>query len=189
MEASTCDGRVWRHEVAAIRGTNDGAERRESEGGAALYTYRIWQMQDLPWLERAAGLAAWETASERERAAATPEAVAARAHQTLRSVLGPGAGTAIIAQSGGEPAGFLLFSVTPDSTTEEPNGLLMTVWVDPRHRRRGVARYLQALAEGILRHMSVRKAKLWTGLHNQPGVAMARQAGFAPEGIIGIKEI
>lgn len=168
---------VTYHETIATR----------SGGGAALYTYRIWQPPDLPWLAQAAAVGAWESATDEERASGGPQLIASGAQEQLRSVLGTGSGTAIVAEAQGGPAGFLLFAVGPDATTDEPNGYLFTAWVDPRHRRRGVYRQLQALAEGVLAHIGIRKVKICTGLHNHAAVNLARQAGYAPEGLIGMK--
>ncbi|MDB4897741.1 MAG: putative acetyltransferase [Firmicutes bacterium] len=154
-----------------------------------MYSYRIWQPDDLPWLFHAAAAGAWESASDEERAAAAPQLIASGAQQLLQSVLSAGTGTAIIATAQGGPVGFVLFAVGPDSTTDEPNGYLMSGWVDPQHRRRGIFRQLHALAERILAQIGIRKAKICTGLHNQAVVNLARQAGYAPEGLIGIKEL
>lgn len=154
-----------------------------------VYAIRRGIPADLPWLELASAQAAWESLSERERQTAAPQAVAQIAIGGLRSLLALPGTIALVAHLEGRPVGFLLANVSPDGTTGEANGLLVDLWVAPAHRRRGLAKQLQAVAEEIFRQMGIRKAKLWTGLHNQAAVQLAQKSGYQPEGLIGGKAI
>jgi GNAT superfamily N-acetyltransferase len=161
-----------------------------------VYLYRQWQPADLPWLERAMAVGAWESLSSEERAETHLLTVAGRAAQQLREVLGSGWGTAIVATTRPgyltatvQPAGFVLLALGPDGTTDELNGHVIALWVDPRHRRRGLGRQLATWAEQVCEQCGIRKVKLWTGAHNTPGLALALQAGYQPEGLIGMKAL
>ncbi|HEY8348022.1 MAG TPA: GNAT family N-acetyltransferase [Symbiobacteriaceae bacterium] len=153
-----------------------------------MYTVRRMLMADLFWLERAAVQAAWETLSDQERLT-PPWVVGQLAVSHLRSLLMQPSTLVLVAQLGAWPVGFLVGAVVPDGSTGELNGLLINLWVAPAHRRRGVARLLRETAEALFRQMGVRKAKLWTGLHNQAAVKLAQQAGYKPEGLIGMKSL
>lgn len=153
-----------------------------------LYSVRRMVMADLLWLEPAAIQAALESLSDQERMA-PPGVVGQLAVSQLRSLLMQPSTLILVAQAGLLPVGYLVAAVAPDGSTGEPNGLLINVWVAPSHRRRGVARLLQQTAEAVFRQMGVRKAKLWTGLHNQAAVQLARRAGYKPEGQIGMKRL
>lgn len=154
-----------------------------------MYLYRMWQQSDLPWLEQRAAAAAWEGMSHAERASVPPAQLAVRAAQQVRETLSSPAGTAVIVTRAMRPVGFLLGMIAPDSSTGEQNGHLLTVWVDPAHRRQGLARHLQTQMEEMLARAGVRKVKLWTGLHNQAFVGLAQQMGYKPEGLIGMKQL
>lgn len=155
-----------------------------------MYTFRMVQPWDRPWLEQAAVSAAWESLSADERAGAAPGTVAHLAQQQLHSVLGgdPGA-FGIVAQVGTVPVGFVLAMAGPDTSTGEVHGHLLSVWVAPQHRRRGLARQLREGAELLFGQLGLRKVKLWTGLHNQAAVRLAQGAGYVPEGLIGMKKL
>lgn len=154
-----------------------------------MYGYRLWHQSDLPFMAHAASNGAWESLSAEERSVTNPMEVAQLATQQLREVLGSGSGTALLATYGHQPVGYLLAALAPDSSTDELNGHVMMIWVTPAHRRRGLARHLQAVAEGLFERAGVRKAKVWTGLHNQPAVRLAQQMGYQPEGLIGMKAL
>lgn len=154
-----------------------------------MYSYRIWQPSDLAWLQWATTQSAWESLSPEDRAAAKPDAVVMGALTRLGEGLGSPMGTACIALAGGAPVGFVVAAVGPDSTTGEPMGHLLDLWVAPQHRRRGLARYLQAMAEALMARTGLRKVKLWTGVHNEAAVNLARKAGYSPAGLIGTKTL
>lgn len=156
---------------------------------AGLYSYRMAGLPDFPWMARAAAGGAWESLTAEERLEAAPEQVTAVVVGQLRDFLiGPG-GVGFIAMTGQVPVGFIAGAVAPDTSTEEPQGHLLTVWVAPQHRRRGLARGLLELAESHFGRLGVRKVKIWTPAYNHAAVNLARQAGYEPEGLIGMKRL
>jgi ribosomal protein S18 acetylase RimI-like enzyme len=153
-----------------------------------MYQIRWWQQPDLPWLHQAAAAGAWESLSDEERAGTPAPVVAELAQQQMMSVLGSGWGSALVAQApGGRPVGFLLMTLGPDASTEETHGMVLSVWVAPEHRRRGIARSLQSTAEQVFGQMGMRKVKVWSGVHNQAALNLAVKNGYVPEGLIGMK--
>jgi ribosomal protein S18 acetylase RimI-like enzyme len=155
-----------------------------------MYWYRMWHHQDLPWLDQAAARAAWESLSDEERQGAAWATVAQSAIGQVQQAIGmPGWGLGIIAFQNNRPVGFVAGSLGPDTTTDEIHGHIVALWVEPEHRRRGLGRYLRSLAEEHFARTGVRKVKIWTGLHNQPFVALAKAGGYEPEGLIGMKDL
>lgn len=154
-----------------------------------MYSFRFAQPSDLPWLTQAMVHSAFETLLPEERRQAAPQAVADQARLQLQGTLSTPAGVAIIATAWNQPAGFLLATFNPDSTTGEMNGTLLSLWVAPPHRRRGVGTTLLRLGEDLFVRNGLRKMKLIAGLHNPEGVRLANRAGYAPEGLIGIKSL
>lgn len=154
-----------------------------------MYRFRTWQPGDLSWLSQAAAVAAWESLSPEERTGAVPAQVAALAHNQVQQTLSGWWGTALLALAAGQPVGFVLGAVGPDTSTEEPHGLILTLWVAPGHRRRGLGRRLKAAIEQLMGQTGVRKIKICTGVHNEPAVALARSTGYKPEGLIGMKDL
>lgn len=152
-----------------------------------MFTYRMWQASDLPWLMQAAAVAAWESLSAGEQATAQPAMVAQLAQQQAEQALSGTHGTAIIAQSGQQPVGYALISMGPDTTTDEMHGYVISLWVAPQFRRKGAARQLQRLAEGLFAQMGLRKVKVVVDLHNRPWTGLAQRQGYVPEGLIGMK--
>jgi GNAT superfamily N-acetyltransferase len=154
-----------------------------------MITFRAWDVRDWPWLVGAAAAAAWEMLSPEERESAQPEQVQKMAATQIQQTLGTGFGHAVVAERFGRPVGFALGAVAPDTSTGEPNGLLINVWVDPAVRRQGIARSLREIMEAMWRAKGVRKAKLWTTLANQPGVKLGEGAGYVREAIIHRKPL
>ncbi len=154
-----------------------------------MYTYRMAQPPDLPWLDQVAPWCAWESLSDEERAIAHPGQVAQAARAELRAILGTPGGVGLIAQHRQAPVGYLLGAVGPDTTTHEMHGHVIALWVAPEHRRRGVGKTLQGLAESLFERQGLRKVKVWTGLHNQAAVNLAKKRGYTPEGLIGMKRL
>lgn len=154
-----------------------------------MFAIRPVSLADIIWLEPAAVQAAWESLSEQERLRTVPAVVAHTTVSQLRTMLLQPETMVLVAQAGAWPIGFIVGAVAPDGATGEPNGLLVVVWVAPAFRRQGVARRLQAAMEEVFRRAGVRKAKLWTGLHNQAAVRLAEGAGYRTEGLLGRKEI
>ncbi|HYG58427.1 MAG TPA: GNAT family N-acetyltransferase [Symbiobacteriaceae bacterium] len=154
-----------------------------------MYAFRYAQSHDLPWLDQASAISVWESLSPDESRQASPATVADLARQQLYSTIGAPGGTAIVATAWNQPVGFVLTGIAPDSSTDETNGHLVTLWVAPAHRRRGLGRALLHMAEQLLLHRGIRKVKVIAELHNQPAVRLAERAGYKPEGLIGVKPL
>lgn len=154
-----------------------------------MYQFRPLCAQDLSWLDQAAAVGAWETLSPEQRVRVHPVLVAQQAAVQLRQMLAtPGVG-GVAALQGPYPVGYVIAGVAPDSSTEEPTGHLLDLWVTPTHRRRGVGSQLLQLAEQWVASLGLRKMKLWSGLHNRPAVAFAERHGYSPAGLIGVKDL
>lgn len=154
-----------------------------------MFAIRPVSLSDIFWMEPAVAQAAWESLSEQERLTTVPTVVVQGAVSQLRTMLLQPETLVLVAQAGAWPIGLIVGAVAPDGATGEPNGLLVIVWVAPAFRRRGVARRLQEAMEGLFRQAGVRKAKLWTGLHNQAALRLAESAGYQTEGLLGRKQI
>lgn len=154
-----------------------------------MYHYRFGQSTDLPWLDQAVAAGAWESLAPEQRMV-VPPAVAARQGQTqLRQIVSAPGSALLLAQAGREPVGYMIVAIAPDTSTDEPTAHLIDLWVVPHHRRRGVGTGLLEQAERWVAGQGLRKLKLWSGLHNQPVIAFAEQHGFAPAGLIGVKDL
>jgi ribosomal protein S18 acetylase RimI-like enzyme len=154
-----------------------------------MYWFRFWQQPDLPFLTQAATAGTWESMSLEERQAATPAQVSQIAAGQVAEVLRGPWGLGLVALYGLQPVGFMLGAVTPDSSTDEPTAHVLTVWVAPAHRRRGLARQLLTQAESVFAAQGLRKVKVWSGLHNPAAMQLARSLGYEPEGLIGMKSL
>ncbi|HYF80179.1 MAG TPA: GNAT family N-acetyltransferase [Symbiobacteriaceae bacterium] len=154
-----------------------------------MYSFRHAHPLDIPWLDQACIAGAHESLSPEEHGQAEPESVAQLARQQMQGVMSDPGGVVIVATAWNQPVGFLAAALSPDSTTEEINGVLLTLWVAPHHRRRGVGRALLALGEAQFLRRGVRKMKVIAGVHNPVAVRMAERAGYHPEGLIGLKTL
>jgi len=154
-----------------------------------MYQFRTGHPGDLPWLYEAVAAGAWESLDPQQRLRLPPATVAQRGRLQLRQVLSGPASALFVAQLNQQPVGYLLLAVAPDGSTEEPTVLLIDLWVHPLHRRRGVGSGLLATAERWMAAVRLRKVKLWTGLHNRPVIEFAVRRGFAPAGLIGVKDL
>lgn len=154
-----------------------------------MYHYRLAQGADLPWLEQAALDAALESPEEGWRAGLGPLQMASRGQQRIRSTLGSPHGSGILAAAGRVPVGFALLATGVDGSTDEVQGYLLDLWVQPQHRRHRVGSTLLGLAEGVLAGQGVRKMKIVLPLDRQAGLGLAWQRGFRPEGLLGIKNL
>ncbi|HWI62270.1 MAG TPA: GNAT family N-acetyltransferase [Symbiobacteriaceae bacterium] len=154
-----------------------------------MYAFRSVHPSDLAWLTRASIASAWETLSPEERQAAVPETVTQLAHQQTYGALQDPHAAAVVATVWSQPVGYALATITQDASTDEPTGILLSLWVDPAHRRRGLGKTLLNLAENLYLQRGLRKMKLIAGLNSPAAVQMAQRAGYAPEGLIGIKPL
>jgi GNAT superfamily N-acetyltransferase len=154
-----------------------------------MYQIRPGYAGDLPWLDEAVAAGTWESLSPEQRQKLLPGMAAQQARLQLRQVLSAPGSTLIVAQLNQQPVGYLLVAVVPDGSTEEPTALLLDLWVHPAHRRRRVGSGLLAAAERWVASLGVKKMKLWTGLHHRTVVDFAQRVGFAPAGLIGVKDL
>lgn len=154
-----------------------------------MYSFRFVLPYDLSWLDQACIAGAYEGLSPEEHGHADPAVVAHLASQQLHGVLADPGGFVIVAALGHQPVGYLAAALNQDSTTDEINGVLLSLWVAPAHRRRGVGRALLSLGEDQFLRRGVRKMKIIAGIHNPVAVHMAERAGYRPEGLIGLKSL
>lgn len=145
--------------------------------------------RDLSLIGAWAPHSAWETLTPQERETMGSEEVISYAQGLLGMVVAaPQHSVVLIAEAAGQPVGYIVGAVGPDSATGEPNGFLLDVFVLPQVRRHGVGQTLQQAAERCFTAMGLRKVKMWSGVHNQAAVQLATRSGFKPEGLIGVKE-
>jgi GNAT superfamily N-acetyltransferase len=153
-----------------------------------MISFRSWQTGDLPWLSQAATAADWEALTPEEQGQADFAFLQQNAVEQLREALSSGMGNAVIAEADGRPIGFVLGALAPDTSTGEPNGLVLSLWVDPTRRRQGVARGLLQVLEALFSCSGVRKTKLWTPLANEAVVRLGERTGYVREGVINRKQ-
>lgn len=150
---------------------------------------RLWQQSDLPDLVRMAITAAWDITPADDRAHTTFQAVAANAQRNLAAVLRSPSGTAIVAEEGGRPVGFLLVGLQPNDITGQPTGYMADIYVEPEYRRQGIAEQMHDVTEEYLRSIGVRRASNWTHAHNAKGLSSSRRHGFQDWGAMMVKEL
>ena len=84
-----------------------------------------------------------------------------------------------IAREGGVDVGLAAIFTEPDASGRMH---LVSMWVDPRYRRRGVARALVALAVGWAAERQAREVILWVADHNTAARRLYERIGFRPTG-------
>lgn len=141
---------------------------------------RMWRPADLPLLTQMAGLTAWELLPADDRAVARFELVAQSGAANLQGVLTSPGGTAIVADVGGQPVGYLLIGLMPDDLTGEPVGYLADIYMQPAWRRRGVSKRLHQAGEQYLRQIGIRKVTNWTHAHNATAIKTQEHHGIRP---------
>jgi GNAT superfamily N-acetyltransferase len=104
---------------------------------------------------------------------ATPEQVAARM-LACQSVL-----TTFIGDLDGQPVGFACLRLVPHLQGDEPYAELTDIYVDPPHRRHGVARALIARVEVAARAAGASEVVIITGFDNEAALAAYRAIGYA----------
>ncbi|MDF2627141.1 MAG: putative acetyltransferase [Symbiobacteriaceae bacterium] len=154
-----------------------------------MYSFRFVHQLDLPWLDQACVAGAFESLTPEEHGQAEPEMVANLARQQMQGVMSDPGGVVIVATLWNQPVGFLTAALNQDSSTDEINAVLLSLWVAPTHRRRGVGRALLSLGEDHFLRQGVRKMKVIAAIHNQGAVRLAQRAGYHPEGLIGLKSL
>lgn len=151
--------------------------------------FRLWEQSDLPRLAEMAAITAWNITPEDDKPYTSQEHVSASAVQNLYGVLGSPGGTAVVADEGGKPVGYLLIAIQHNDMTGEPMGYMADIYVEPAFRRGGVSKELHRVGEEYLRRLGVRKATNWTHAHNQLGQSATAYHGFRPWGVMMVKEL
>ena len=91
---------------------------------------------------------------------------------------GPASAT-VIAREGGVDVGLVRVFAEPDV----PGRMhLVSMWVDPNYRRRGVARALVAQAVRWAAERGAREVSLWVADHNTAACRLYERVGFRPAG-------
>lgn len=150
---------------------------------------RFWQPGDLPDLQRMMVQLTWGITPPEDQAAVGIEPIARSALRTLHQMLGAPGGTAVVAEEGGRPVGFLLVSLQQDDRTGRPLGYLADIYIEPTHRGRGLTKPMERMAADHLRRMGMRQAYAWVHAHNQQGQSAARRLGLEPWGVVLAKEL
>ena len=84
----------------------------------------------------------------------------------------------LVAYVDGDPAGIGYVTV------QEEVALVFAMWVDPEHRRRGVATALLDRMADLARAAGARAIELWVTEGEDPAEALYRSAGFVPTGAV-----
>ncbi len=150
---------------------------------------RFWQPSDLPYLQRMAAITAWNITPADDKARSRFETVAASAVQNLHGVLSSPGGTAVVAEEGGRPVGYLLIGIQRNDQTGEPHGYLADIYVEPAHRKKGISKGLHLVGEEYLRRLGMRKATNWTHAHNPLGQAASSHHGYELWGMMMVKHL
>lgn len=150
---------------------------------------RAYRTEDVPYVLAASARNTWSILPADQRATARPDVVTQQAYMNVMGILMAPGGTALIAEDQGRPVGYLLVAVGPDATTGEPFGYMADIYVEPAYRRHGLGRGLNQAADGYLRSLGIRRAKLWTHAHNVDGQRSAVANGYRPEGYAMVKDL
>ncbi len=150
---------------------------------------RFWRQSDLPDLLHMAAITAWEILNQSDKAVARPDVVYANAQRSLMGSLHSPGGTAIVADEGGRPVGYLLITPRPDERTGEMQGYMADIYILPEFRGRGLARELHRLGEDYLRRMGIRQVTNWVHAENPLGKKASDQRGFRLWGVMMEKRI
>lgn len=148
---------------------------------------RLWQPPDLPYLQRMAVLMTWQITPADDKAATTPEVIAQNALQNVDRVLSTPGGTAVVAEEGGRPVGFLLIGIQPHERTGEPQGYMADIFVEPEYRGKGIPRELHRLGEAYMRQLGLRQALFWIHAGNRQGQRAAFDNGAKMRGLVVAK--
>jgi len=150
---------------------------------------RLWQQPDLPHLGRMAILMTFHVTPTDDKAATTPEVMAYNALANLVRVLSTPGGTAVVAEEGGRPVGFLLIGIQPHERTGDPQGYMADIYVDPEHRGKGIPRELQNLGEEYMRGLGLKRSLYWIHAGNQNGQRAALDHGAKVRGLVVAKTL
>lgn len=147
-------------------------------------TVRFWQQSDLPGLLQMSAITAWEIMNPSDKAVARPEAVNANAQRNLITVLSSPGGTAVVADDGGWPVGFLLIGLRPDDKTGEIQGYMADIYIHPQYRGMGLAQEFHRIGEEHLRRIGIRRATNWVHATNPLGKKASNDKGFRLWGVM-----
>ncbi|MFZ5815069.1 MAG: GNAT family N-acetyltransferase [Bacillota bacterium] len=145
---------------------------------------RFWRESDLPGLLQMASITAWEIMNPSDKAVARPEVVFANAQRNLIQVLASPGGTAIVADEGGRPVGYLLIGLRPDDRTGEIQGYMADIYIQPPFRGKGLAAEFHRIGEDYLRRLGIRRATNWTHASNPLGRKASNDKGFRLWGVM-----
>jgi ribosomal protein S18 acetylase RimI-like enzyme len=145
---------------------------------------RFWQQSDLPGLLEMSAITAWEIMNPSDKAVARPEVVFANAQRSLVQCLSSPGGTAVVADEGGLPVGYMLIVLRPDEKTGEMQGYLADIYIKPQYRRQGLAKELHRVGEDYLRQLGIRKATNWVHATNPLGKKSSQEKGFRLWGVM-----
>ncbi len=84
----------------------------------------------------------------------------------------------LIAEDGGAPVGFASLRLLPQIESDVTHAELSDLFVEERHRRRGIGRALVAFAERLARERGSSRIVLATGLDDARAQAFYRAVGF-----------
>lgn len=152
-------------------------------------TIRFWHPRDLPHLLQMAAETAWQITPPADRARSSPELIRQAAHHNLAGCLSSPGGTAVVAEEQGRPVGFLVITLQPSERTNEMQGYFADIYVEPAHRRSGVAKGMQDLADAYLQRLGVKSATNWVHAHNERAQQAAERFGLTPWGVMMSKRI
>ncbi|HEY3367246.1 MAG TPA: GNAT family N-acetyltransferase [Symbiobacteriaceae bacterium] len=150
---------------------------------------RFWQSSDLPYLLHMAAVTAWEIMPPDDRLATTFATVAKNAQNNVTAVLGSPGGTAVVADVGGVPVGYLLVGIQAHDRTGQPQGYMADIYVAPEFRRAGLSKELHLVAEEYLRSIGITRATNWTHAHNSLGLGAGRRHGYDLWGMMMVKHL
>lgn len=150
---------------------------------------RFWQPEDMPYLRWFAAVNAWQILPPDDRETAMIGNVAASAEANLLAVLSSPGGTALVAEEGGRPVGYLLIAVRTDDKTGEAAGYMADIYIEPEYRKHGIAGRFHEASEQYLGQLGIRKATLWTHAHNPLGQKSAERRGYRLWGMMMSKPL
>lgn len=154
-----------------------------------MTTIRPWQQSDLPTLLQMAAVTAWEITPPDDKPYTSYATVAGNAQRSLMAVLASPGGFAYVAEEGGKPVGYLAVGIQQHEKTGEPHGYMADIYVDPAHRRGGLARELHRLSEEHCRRMGLRSITNWTHAHNPLGQKASARHGFDLWGLMLVRHL
>lgn len=97
--------------------------------------------------------------------------------------------TIILAEAGGVPLGFASLRLLPQVENDLPHAELSDLFVEERHRRRGVGRALVGFAESLALDRGAVRMVLATGLGDEVAKSFYRSVGFVDHAIQMTKDL